>query len=287
MSYSQPTGEVAHVAPAPVMPGERFTRVFVTIDAALVILLAFGFGFGNGWATARLLGVSPWIAPLAQPAVDLAVVGLMIGIRYLAIHGWTDDQLRKPRWWLRLFGLMTLAMNTALPLHEHKLGRAAWDAIGPILLIAWSELAPWLLRAIYSVRGAQQILPAPPPSAPDSLPVPKPVETFKPEPVVKPCAPPVPPPSAPPVGRPAVTWTGDVADLARDFCLARSERGEGYDGVIGEVWEAVLPIWKAKGEKGLTRRWVGARCAEQWDALYEKGLVHTPRSDKKRLHPVS
>lgn len=149
------TGEAAVAAPSPTtssMPGETFTRVFITVDSALVILLAFAFAFGNGWTTAQRLGIHPYIAPLIQPAVDLAVIGLMVGLRYLAVHGWSDEQLKKPRRWLRFFGLMTLAMNTALPLHEGHYGRAAWDAIGPILLIAWSELAPWLLRAIYSVR---------------------------------------------------------------------------------------------------------------------------------------
>ncbi|MFD4858452.1 hypothetical protein [Streptomyces atratus] len=134
------------------MPGETFTRVFITVDSGIVLLLTFAFMFGNGWETAKILGVHYLIAPLIQPAVDLAVVGLMVGLRYLAAHGWTDEELRKPRTWLRIFGAMTLAMNTALPLHQHHYGRAAWDAIGPVLLIAWSELAPWLLRAIYTVR---------------------------------------------------------------------------------------------------------------------------------------
>ncbi|MFJ1700376.1 hypothetical protein ACIOHC_35895 [Streptomyces sp. NPDC088252] len=160
MRWLKRSGETGASAPTPQtppsrtagMPGETFTRVFITVDSGIVLLLTFAFMFGNGWETAKILGVHYLIAPLIQPAVDLAVVGLMVGLRYLAAHGWTDEELRKPRAWLRIFGAMTLAMNTALPLHQHHFGRAAWDAIGPVLLIAWSELAPWLLRAIYTVR---------------------------------------------------------------------------------------------------------------------------------------
>lgn len=257
MSCSQPTGAEALTAPAPKMPGEAFTRVLVTVDASLVILLAFAFAFGNGWRTARTLGVNPYIAPLTQPAVDLAVVGLMVGIRYLAIHGWTDKELAKPRWWLRLFGLLTLVMNCALAVYQHQWGRAGWDAVGPVLLIAWSELAPWLLRAIYSVRAQQAPVTAA--TAPE------------PEPVVLTAVPPV--PSGEPTNVLDFRNLG-TREIARHYIIQWDADGKRYlDGVIRGLEELL-----ASNGRVLTRRRVGQICEKEWDALYREGLVATPRA---------
>lgn len=263
MRYAKPTGDLATTSPSSdsisPLPGEGFTRVFVTVDTSLVILLAFAFGFGNGWATARILGINPWIAPLIQPAVDLAVVGLMIGVRYLAIHGMTDAELAKPRRWLRLFGLLTLAMNTALPVQEGRVGRAAWDAIGPVLLIAWSELAPWLLRAIYSVRQqeARQTTPLAATAVDvvdDRPPADAPV-----------------PPNVVPIGS---GHTLSLRELARHLMIQWDKEGKRYaEGVIG----AVHAIVRDQGHD-VTRRRVGQVCMAEWDDLYTQGSVRTPRT---------
>jgi hypothetical protein len=61
------------------------------------------------------LGISGWIAWLVGPAVDLSVVGLLTGMRFLSLHGYDDEQLRKPRRLLRLCGILTLALNTVSP----------------------------------------------------------------------------------------------------------------------------------------------------------------------------
>lgn len=65
----------------------------VTVTMVAVVGLAFLFGFGNVWTLAIRLGVPPWVAPLVAPAVDLSVIGLLLGIRYLALHGGTPQQL--------------------------------------------------------------------------------------------------------------------------------------------------------------------------------------------------
>jgi hypothetical protein len=44
-----------------------------------VVGLTFLFGFGNVWPLALRLGVPPWVAPLVAPAVDLSVMGLLLG----------------------------------------------------------------------------------------------------------------------------------------------------------------------------------------------------------------
>lgn len=269
MRWNKPTGVEALPAPAPgtsFLPDGRPTRVFVTVDAATVILLAFAFGFGNGWATARILGINPWIAPLIQPAVDLAVVGLMVGIRYLAIHGWTDRQLTKPRRWLQAFGAMTLSMNVALPLTEHHLGRAAWDAVGPILLIAWSELAPWLLRAIYSVRAEQAALYEPKNPGPRAEPGPL-EEEPEPEEEEDPSVPDPEPEHANVID----ITSANLRDLVRQFCIDWDQKGKTYTGLIGAAYQALNPIHPR------TRRQFAGLCREEWDRLFATGVVRTPR----------
>ena len=52
---------------------------------------------------------------------------------------------------LRFCGLLTLALNTAGALGHRQYGTALVDAVGPALLIGWSEVGPWLLRQIHAV----------------------------------------------------------------------------------------------------------------------------------------
>jgi hypothetical protein len=46
----------------------------------------------------------------------------------------------------------TLTLNAAEPIVVGAYGRAAFDAVGPLLLIGWSEVGPALLSQIYAVR---------------------------------------------------------------------------------------------------------------------------------------
>jgi hypothetical protein len=48
----------------------------VTVIMGTVVGLTFIFGFGNVLNLALRLGVTPWVAPLVAPAVDLSVLGL-------------------------------------------------------------------------------------------------------------------------------------------------------------------------------------------------------------------
>jgi hypothetical protein len=75
-------------------------------------------------------------------------------MRFLSMHGYTDEQLRKPRSLLRLCGFLTLALNTAGALGHRQFGTALVDAVGPVLLIGWSEVGPWMLRQVYAVCSA-------------------------------------------------------------------------------------------------------------------------------------
>lgn len=133
------------------LPGQALTRRAITIITAAIIAMTFAFSLGNVTRLCLDLGITAWIAWLVAPAVDLSVVGLLTGIRFLSLHGYADAQLARPRAMLRFCGLLTLALNTAGALGHRMFGTALVDAVGPALLIGWSEVGPWLLRQVYAV----------------------------------------------------------------------------------------------------------------------------------------
>ncbi len=150
---------------APFTPsGEVLTRRAVTAVTAAVMVITFAFSLGNVTRLCLDLGITVWIAWLVGPAVDLSVIGLLVGMRFLSLHGYKDDELAGLRRMLRFCGLLTLALNTAGAIGHHQYGTALVDAVGPALLIGWSEVGPWLLHQIYAVCRAT----APEPSAPQN-----------------------------------------------------------------------------------------------------------------------
>ena len=124
----------------------------VTVIMGTVVGLTFLFGFGNVLSLALRLGVTPWVAPLVAPAVDLSVLGLLLATRHLALTGAPPDMLRPARRLLIFASVVTLALNVAEPLVAGQPGKAAFDAVGPLLLIGWSEVGPGLLQAIDASR---------------------------------------------------------------------------------------------------------------------------------------
>ena len=77
---------------------------------------------GEAFTRRAITAITAWIAWLVGLAVDLSVVGLLAGIRFLSLHSYDDEQLRKPRRLLRLCGLLTLALNTAGALGHQQYG---------------------------------------------------------------------------------------------------------------------------------------------------------------------
>jgi hypothetical protein len=145
------------------LPGEALTRRAITVITAAIVVMSFAFSLGNVTRLCLDLGITAWIAWLVAPAVDLSVIGLLTGIRFLSLHGYTDSRLAKPRYMMRFCGILTLALNTAGALGHRQFGTALVDAVGPALLIGWSEVGPWLLRQIYAVCS-------PVPQQPEALP---------------------------------------------------------------------------------------------------------------------
>ncbi|HYS36778.1 MAG TPA: hypothetical protein VEO01_14240 [Pseudonocardiaceae bacterium] len=123
----------------------------VTVIMGTVVGLTFMFGFGNVLTLALRLGVPVWLAPLVAPTVDLSILGLLLGTRHLALHGATAAELRPARRLLIFASVTTLALNISEPVVTGAYGKAAFDAIGPLLLIGWAEVGPGLLRAIASI----------------------------------------------------------------------------------------------------------------------------------------
>jgi hypothetical protein len=134
----------------PRSPGSSGATVVqaVTVIMGIVVGLTFLFGFGNVLNLALRLGVPAWVSPLVAPAVDLSILGLLLGIRQLALAGATPEQLRPARRLLIFASAVTLALNVADPLVAGQYGKAAFDAVGPLLLIGWAEVGPDLLRAL-------------------------------------------------------------------------------------------------------------------------------------------
>ena len=54
----------------------------ITVIMGTVVGLTFLFGFGNVLNLALRLGVPVWVAPLVAPAVDLSILGLLLGTRH-------------------------------------------------------------------------------------------------------------------------------------------------------------------------------------------------------------
>jgi hypothetical protein len=129
----------------------------------VVVGLTFLFGFGNSFALGLRLGVPVFIAPLVAPAVDLSVVGLLLGLRQLAVHGDPAGVGRSARRLLVFASLVTLALNIAEPLLAGRYGKAAFDAVGPLLMIGWAEVAPGLIQAMHATKTST------PPSGPSAV----------------------------------------------------------------------------------------------------------------------
>lgn len=136
--------------------GPNGTARMVTVIVGTVVGLTFLFGLGNVATLGIRLGVPTYVAFLVAPAVDLSVVGLLLGMRYLTLHGGSADIIRMARRLLIFASLVTLALNIAEPLITGHYGKAAFDAVGPLLLIGWAEVGPGLLHAIQAAAAGHR-----------------------------------------------------------------------------------------------------------------------------------
>jgi Protein of unknown function (DUF2637) len=144
--------------------GETTTRRVVTASVLLVLASAFGFSFGNVHALCAQLGVpDPW-AWLVAPTVDVAVIGLLVGVRHLALHGRGRAELRPARRLLAAAGMATWGLNAGHAIVvQRSPGLAVVDSIVPLLMMAMLEVGPWMLREFGAIAGEQaSAQPSPP-----------------------------------------------------------------------------------------------------------------------------
>ncbi|WP_445518195.1 DUF2637 domain-containing protein [Streptomyces sp. NEAU-174] len=197
------------------MSEDRITQRTVTVIMGIIAALAFVFSFGNVWALALRLGVPGPIAPLIAPMVDLSVVGLLVALRYLSLRGVPAEQIKGATRLMHVSGLLTLALNVAEPIVAGHYGRAAVDAVAPLLLLGWGAVGPQLLRHFHTVAHTTPA-PAPAPAA-SAAPVEK-------APALEPVSSPVAPK---PETSPAVTVPVPLLNAARTIAdTYRAEHGE-------------------------------------------------------------
>lgn len=118
------------------------------------------FSFGNVRDTLVELGWKKDLASLYTPAVDVSVIGLILVIQYLVTAGIAPERLRKANRLLAGAGLAMLGANIVPSLLTGALndepaayGRAAFDAVLPALLIAWSHVGPFLVSLFREIRS--------------------------------------------------------------------------------------------------------------------------------------
>ncbi|WP_328513675.1 SpdA protein [Streptomyces mirabilis] len=143
------------------MTEDRITQRTITAVMIVIAALAFVFLFGNVWSLALRLGVPGPIAPLIAPMVDLSVVGLLVALRYLSLRGLPAEQMTAATRLMHFSGLLTLALNVAQPIVAGHYGRAAVDAVAPLLLLGWGAVGPQLLRAFHIVARPAEAAPSP------------------------------------------------------------------------------------------------------------------------------
>ncbi|MER6093411.1 DUF2637 domain-containing protein [Streptomyces bluensis] len=214
------------------MSEDRITQRTVTVVMGIIALLAFVFSFGNVWALALRLGVPAPIAPLIAPMVDLSVVGLLVALRYLSLRGVPPEQMKAATRLMHVSGLLTLALNIAEPVVAGHYGRAAIDAVAPLLLLGWGAVGPQLLRSFHAV-AAHASEPAPATETePAQEPAPAPAEPTHVAATAPPVAPvptpaPVAPLTAPAPAAPAVKVPEPLLTEARSIAASHhAEHGE-------------------------------------------------------------
>lgn len=133
----------------PALPDATLTRRAITAITGLIAGLAFAVSLGDSARLCLSVGITPWIAWLIGLAVDLSVVGLLLGLRALALAGWPEAETRKPCAVLMICGAVSVALNTAQAWSHQQVGTALVQAVAPCLLIGFvSAVALFAPRAV-------------------------------------------------------------------------------------------------------------------------------------------
>lgn len=139
---------------------DRTERIIFTVVVAVIAIvptLTFVFSFGNVGDLGVSLHVDQRIAYLTGPAIDLSVVGLIVAGSYLSHRGWSEKQLWPIHLMSVICGLTMIALNCGQAVYQQHWRLASFDAVGPLLLIGWGFIGPWLLRQLFEARTVSAI----------------------------------------------------------------------------------------------------------------------------------
>lgn len=131
---------------------ERITVGIVLFVLAVVPLLTFLFSFGNVGNLGVGLHVDWRIAYLTGPAVDLTATGMIVAATWLSHKGRTEKELWPIHVLSVICALMMFGLNCGPAIYVRRYQLAAFDAVGPFLLMAMGLVGPWLLRQITDAR---------------------------------------------------------------------------------------------------------------------------------------
>lgn len=206
---------------------EHITVGIVLFVIAVVPLLTFLFSFGNVGDLGTQLGVDRRIAYLTGPGVDLTATGMIVAATWLSHKGATERELWRIHALSATCALIMFALNCGPAAYAHRYQLAAFNAVGPFLLMAMGYVGPWLLRQLTADGLAAQVpsaagvpMEAPTagtPSAPPTAPIPaddKAPPTAPEAPTAPPTRTPTRPPSAPAVGTRTADRTADIIDMS-------------------------------------------------------------------------
>ena len=98
----------------------RTVVLVVSVTGSIIAVCAFAFSFGNIWHLARLWGLPGPVAPLVAPMLDVSVVGLLIAVRQLILHGISGRQLMGARLLMLVCAIVTWALNIAQSVLDHR-----------------------------------------------------------------------------------------------------------------------------------------------------------------------
>lgn len=141
--------------PTTVDQAKAAKRAAAAMDASIVIVaaLTMSFSFGNIHQFALQHGTADPIAWFPAPAIDLALIGALMGDAYLSRHGLDAGPWAKALRWFA--GLATLALNTWESVAARDAAGILLHASMPVLLFCLAEAAvPYRQRFAEVVRRA-------------------------------------------------------------------------------------------------------------------------------------
>lgn len=151
-----PENKPGEAVSTPAAKPDRVESVIVGIVLfvlATVPLLTFLFSFGNVGDLGTSLGVDWRIAYLTGPGVDLTATGMIVAATWLSHQGRTERELWRVHALSVICALIMFGLNCGPAIYVRRFQLAAFNAVGPFLLMAMGFVGPWLLRQLTEAKA--------------------------------------------------------------------------------------------------------------------------------------